>query len=151
VNRPYGGNLGLCAKRERDGRPVPYISHSSLLTPHFSFPFLIPPSSLFCAVKTPKTQHLVASKFYENFLKKLQKTLDFFSVMLYSRRCASSEQGENMPQSRVCADCTICDEAGGCGSWSRFFRGVCPISNRAKEYCVQRKAVRLCAPAQRAE
>ena len=29
-------------------------------------------------------------------------------------------------------DCdTICDEAGGCGWFSRFFRGVCPIVNRA--------------------
>ena len=31
-------------------------------------------------------------------------------------------------------DCTICDETGGCGRLAgRFFRGVCPISNRAKQ------------------
>ena len=52
-------------------------------------------------------------------------------------------------QKRRSADCTICDEAGGCGFRSRFFRGVCPISNRAKEYCVQRVVVRRRAPAQR--
>lgn len=26
----------------------------------------------------------------------------------------------------------ICVEAGGCGRYGRFFRGVCPILNRAK-------------------
>lgn len=32
-------------------------------------------------------------------------------------------------------DCTICDETGGCGRLAgRFFRGVCPISNRATQF-----------------
>ena len=58
-------------------------------------------------------------------------------------------KGPKCAQNQAHADCTICDEAGGCGFRSRFFRGVCPISNRAKEYCVQRVVVRRRAPAQR--
>ena len=115
-------------------------------------PLLLIPNSplpLFCTRNLCKTQHLVAIKNIKNNWKKYKKIIDFSQFMLYSRWCASSEQGQKLPKNRRSADCTICDEAGGCGSWSRFFRGVCPISNRAKEYCVQRVVVRLSAPAQR--
>ena len=73
--------------------------------------------------------------------KNVKKSLTFCGLCCIVNGARVRNKGENCPK-RASADCTICDEAGGCGFRSRFFRGVCPISNRAKEYCVQRVVVR---------
>lgn len=80
--------------------------------------------------------------FSKNFLQNAKKGLQFPYLCCIIVEHEFEKRVKNAPFQRI-ADCTICDEAGGCGSWSRFFRGVCPISNRAKEYCVQWLAIRL--------
>ena len=103
--------------------------------------FLFSQNPNFVVKKRPKTYILWCQKILQNFLKKCKKMLAicgclrYYSLARVWKRvfCAYF----HAPQ-----DCTICDDAGGCDSWSRFFRGVCPILNRAKEYCVQRPTKR---------
>ena len=86
-------------------------------------------------------QHLVKSSIYRITVRKigislvkifLKKVLTLHLTYCRIMEHACEKTGELRPFSGT-QDCTICVEAGGCSRRAGYFRGVCPISNRAKK------------------
>ena len=89
----------------------------------------------------PCPQHLVKSSIYRITVRKigislvkifLKKVLTLHLTYCRIMEHACEKTGELRPFSGT-QDCTICVEAGGCSRRAGYFRGVCPISNRAKK------------------
>ena len=75
------------------------------------------------AKSVPRTDEKTTKKYFETFCKKENFSLAIPRGVWYYNQARLRQ---------------ICEEAGGCGQYGRFFRGVCPILNRAKRVRVQK-------------